>query len=138
MKEQVKGGIKTEIKPKHILPLEIYLPDIEEQINIANHFSHYENEIDELADEITHQQTLLKKLRQSILQEAVKGKLNKEWREENPEVEPASKLLERIREEKEKLIKEKKSENRNPCCRSRPMKSHLIYRRAGRGAGWGK
>ena len=114
LKEQVKGGIKTEIKPKHILPLEICLPDKEEQINIANHFSHYENEIDELSVEITHQQTLLKKLRQSILQDAVQGKLTKEWREKNPEIEPASELLERIREEKEKLTKEKKIRKQKP------------------------
>ncbi len=28
LKDKVKGGIKTEIKPKHLLPLEIELPDI--------------------------------------------------------------------------------------------------------------
>ena len=31
LKDQVKGGIKIEIKPKHFLPLEIHLPDIESQ-----------------------------------------------------------------------------------------------------------
>ncbi|WP_113922176.1 restriction endonuclease subunit S [Cognataquiflexum aquatile] len=43
-----------------------------------------------------------------ILQLAVQGKLTKKWREENPGVEPASVLLERINDEKEILIKEKK------------------------------
>lgn len=28
LKQQVKGGIKTEIKPKHLLPLEISIPDL--------------------------------------------------------------------------------------------------------------
>ncbi len=28
LKNQVKGGIKTEIKPKHLLPIEIKLPEI--------------------------------------------------------------------------------------------------------------
>ncbi|ANQ48062.1 restriction endonuclease subunit S [Flammeovirga sp. MY04] len=43
-----------------------------------------------------------------ILQLAVEGKLTEKWREENPNVEPASELLKRIKEEKALLIKEKK------------------------------
>lgn len=47
-------------------------------------------------------------LKSLILQLAVQGKLTQKWREENPDVEPASVLLERIKAEKEKLIKQKK------------------------------
>jgi type I restriction enzyme, S subunit len=108
LKEQVKGGIKTEIKPKHILPLEIDLPIIEDQEKIVSHLKSIENEDDELKQEIINQQTLLKKLRQQILQEAIEGKLTKDWRVENPNVEPARELLKRIKTEKEQLIKEKK------------------------------
>lgn len=43
-----------------------------------------------------------------ILQLAVQGKLTANWREENPDVEPASDLLKRIEVEKNQLIKEKK------------------------------
>ncbi len=49
-------------------------------------------------------ETLLKKLKQSILQEAVQGKLVPQ----NKEDEPASELLKKIKAEKEKLIKEGK------------------------------
>jgi len=108
LKEQVKGGIKTEIKPKHILPLEIYLPDIKEQKKIVAHFKSIETEDTELRIELTHQQALLKKLRQQVLQEAIEGKLTADWRQQNPDVEPASELLKRIQAEKAKLIKEKK------------------------------
>ncbi len=61
-----------------------------------------------LYEEVEAQQTLLKKLRQSILQEAIEGKLTAFWREQNPNVESASVLLEKIKIEKEQLIKEKK------------------------------
>jgi len=67
-----------------------------------------------LSAEITHQQSLLRKLRQSILQDAISGKLTKKWRKENPDVEPASELLVRIKTEKERLIKEKKIKKQKP------------------------
>ena len=38
LKDQVKGGIKTEIKPKHLLPLKIVLPDIDTQNSIVEFF----------------------------------------------------------------------------------------------------
>ena len=108
LKDQVKGGIKTEIKPKHLLPLIIPLPDIDEQQRILSRFLRVENEDAELKAEITHQQTLLKKLRQQILQEAIEGKLTSDWRTANPDVKPASALLERIAAEKAALVKAKK------------------------------
>ena len=114
LQEQVKGGIKTEIKPKHILPLEVALPDIEEQGKIVSHFKNIETEDGELKQELTHQQALLKKLRQQILQEAIEGKLTADWRERNPDVEPAGALLKRIQAEKAQLIKDKKIKKQKP------------------------
>ncbi len=108
LNEQIKGGIKTEIKPKHILPLEINLPDIETQNMIVEKFEKVETDIGKLNKETLSQEKLLKKLRQSILQEAIEGKLTASWREQNPNVESASILLEKIKAEKEQLTKEKK------------------------------
>ena len=108
LKEQVKGGIKTEIKPKHLLPLEILLPSKKEQLAILNRFLKIENEDAELKSEFIHQQTLLKKLRQQILQEAIEGKLTEDWRAQHPNVEPAGELLKRIAAEKAGLVKVKK------------------------------
>jgi type I restriction enzyme, S subunit len=51
--------------------------------------------------ELDQQQTYVQLLRQTILQEAVKGKLTKQ----DPTDEPATELLKRIKAEKEKLIK---------------------------------
>jgi len=108
LKEQVKGGIKTEIKPKHILPLEINLPEIKEQRKIFSHLKSIEIEDYELKDELAHQQYLLKKLRQQILQEAIEGKLTADWRIKNPDAESANKLFSKIEKEKIQLLKDKK------------------------------
>lgn len=49
---------------------------------------------------------LLEKLRQSILAAAFRGDLTAEWRASNPQVEPASELLKRIRAERRKRWEE--------------------------------
>ena len=108
LNEQVKGGIKTEIKPKHILPLEIQLPDINTQAQIVQHFENVEDDIADVTQEVLTGQSLLKQLKQTILQEAIEGKLTEKWRAKNPDIGTAKKLLEQIKTEKEKLIKEKK------------------------------
>lgn len=105
LKEQVPGGIKTEIKPKHLLPLEVVLPtDVEEQRKIISEFKQIEDSNQELRDEISHQSTLLKQLHQAFLREAMQGKLV----EQNPQDSNARDLLEQIKAEKQQLIKDKK------------------------------
>lgn len=108
LNEQVKGGIKTEIKPKHILPLEIQLPDINTQAQIVQHFENVEDDIADVTKEVLKQESLLKKLKQTILQEAIEGKLTAKYRAKNPDIGTAKELLDQIKTEKEKLIKEKK------------------------------
>lgn len=104
LKEQVPGGIKTEIKPKHLLPLLVKIPtDIIEQRQVVNKLQSRNSKVDAISTELTHQLDLVKKLRQQLLQDAVQGKLV----EQNPKDEPASVLLKKIKSEKEKLIAEK-------------------------------
>lgn len=67
-----------------------------------------------LGSELAHQQILLKILREQILQEAIEGKLTADWREKNPDVEPASELLARIQADKAQLIKDKKIKKQKP------------------------
>ena len=105
VKEQVGGGIKTELKPKKFLPLKIELPGIGEQIDIARKIDNVAAEIDDLSETNHRNQTLLIQLRQAILQEAVQGKLIPQ----DPNDEPAGELLKRIKAEKEKLIAEGKN-----------------------------
>jgi len=93
---------------------EINLPPLDEQQNFISKFIHSKTINNKIEKEIDTQQELLKKLRQSILQEAIEGKLTKEWREQNPDIESASVLLEKIKQEKEQLIKEKKIKKQKP------------------------
>lgn len=57
--------------------------------------------------ELTVRPKNAKELKGLILQLAIQGKLTVNWREENPDVEPASELLKRIQTEKESLVQEK-------------------------------
>jgi restriction endonuclease S subunit len=71
-----------------------------------------------LNQEHDHQLSLLKKLRQAVLQEAVEGKLTADWRAENPQLvtgeNSAERLLETIQEEKEKLVAQGKIKKQKP------------------------
>lgn len=104
LKEQVPGGIKTEIKPKHILPLRVCIPTkVEKQREIVKFLDKQNNTIETLSTELTNQLSLVKQLRQSFLREAMQGKLVAQ----NPNDEPASVLLEKIKSEKNKWIRDK-------------------------------
>ena len=105
LQQQVKGGIKTEIKPKHLLPLEISLPDLSTQKEIVKVLSKKIEKVELVKSEIESQKNYAKQLRQNILQEAIEGKLTEEWRKENPVVKgnpdfDAESLFEKIQEEK--------------------------------------
>ena len=71
---------------------------IEEIIPFVNEYGNYKEDLDKLNSEFPNQ------LKSSILQEAIQGKLIPQ----DPNDEPASVLLKRIKDEKERLIKEKK------------------------------
>ena len=72
--------------------------EIEKYLPLINEYDKLQTELDSLNIEFPE------KLKKSILQQAIKGKLV----EQDPSDEPASVLLDKIRKEKEKLIKEGK------------------------------
>jgi type I restriction enzyme S subunit len=108
LEKHASGVGSKRISPKIFLSLEMPLPQVEFQRKILAKINLYLEIQKNLNSEIKHQQSLLKKLRQQILQEAIEGKLTAGWRAQHPDVEPASKLLERIAAEKAELIKAKK------------------------------
>ncbi len=102
---KIASGVATQrINTTQLFELEITLPDIEVQKLLISNIKSLEKNGAEISSELTHQLTLIKKLRQQILQDAVQGKLV----EQNPNDEPASELLKKIKREKLKLISEKK------------------------------
>ena len=88
----------------------ISLPSIDEQCAFMEYFKNIKQKYDTIMIELRYQQDLFTKLHQSILQDAVQGKLVPQ----DPDDEPASVLLEKIKEEKERLIKEKKIKKQKP------------------------
>ncbi|NPE31330.1 restriction endonuclease subunit S [Methanococcoides sp. SA1] len=108
--EQTGGGIKTEIKPKKLLPLKISLPDLKIQIGIAAKFAKISEDLEALKCTNIENGNLVEELRQTILQLAVQGKLV----EQNPDDETAEVLLENIQVEKERLVKEGKIKKSRP------------------------
>ncbi len=104
----MSGAANVALSVTKIKNIEIPLPTIKRQLEIVENFKSITAEECELKTELLNQQNLLKKLRQQILQDAIEGKLTKDWREQNPDVEPASELLKRIEAEKQQLIKDKK------------------------------
>ena len=98
------GGVSINILKNFMIPL----PPLEEQKRIVDKINSFEPLLlqYELAETKLSllEQEFPDKLKKSILQYAIEGKLVKQ----NPNDEPASILLERIKQEKERLVKEGK------------------------------
>jgi type I restriction enzyme S subunit len=114
-----KGVGSQRISIDDFLNTDISLPNPSEQKRIIKTINNRENRIREILSESTTQADILVKLRQSILQEAIEGKLTVDWRKThpvrkgNPEYDAAA-LLAKIKAEKQKLIAEGKIRKEKP------------------------
>jgi type I restriction enzyme S subunit len=104
--ERASSGIthRKYLDEKFFLNYEILLPSVDEQLVQIKKINKQKKSFGNLTVELTHQLSLVKKLRQQLLQDAVQGKLVPQ----NQNDEPASELLKKIKAEKAKLIAEKK------------------------------
>lgn len=80
----------------HILQHEIGIPDPQEQEHIVAEIEKQFSRLDEANANLKRVKANLKRYKASVLKAAVEGKLTEDWRKQHPNVEPASKLLERI------------------------------------------
>lgn len=101
---RMKGMANVTLPIKEIAQIEIPIPSIVEQFEFVKKYNVLKSYSNSLSTELTYQLNLVKKLRQQLLQEAVQGKLVPQ----NPNDEPASELLKKIKAEKQKLISEGK------------------------------
>ncbi len=109
-----KGTVRKTLSFDNLSKIELFVPSIDKQQIILDLKIKTQSIHSELVNEIDNQQNLLTKLKQSILQEAIEGKLTSKWREQNQGIESASILLEKIKIEKENLIREKKIKRTKP------------------------
>ncbi len=113
LKKSKKGAAIPHLNKEIFNNIIVGIPPLNEQKRIVNQidslmpliidYGDYEEKLDKLNSEFPD------KLKSSILQEAIQGKLVPQ----DPNDEPASVLLEKIKEEKERLIKEKKIKRNN-------------------------
>lgn len=103
-----KGTVRKTLSFENLSKIELIVPDINKQERILSLKLNTQSIHNNLENEIVIQQNLLTKLKQSVLQDAIEGKLTAKWREENQDIESASTLLEKIQKEKVHLIKNKK------------------------------
>ena len=85
-----------------------HFPEITEQQRLARSFNAFDVTFAALKDEFEQQSEYLKQLRQTVLQDAVEGKLTISWRKQHPVVKgdpqhDAAALLAQIKSEKERL-----------------------------------
>ena len=69
---------------------------LEDQRRIVAEIEKQLSRLDEAVASLKRVKANLKRYKAAVLKAAVEGKLTEEWRKQNPDVEPASKLLERI------------------------------------------
>jgi type I restriction enzyme S subunit len=99
-----RGTVRQALRFEDLCNIELSIPDYAEQQGLYNKLINSQNSSNILDIELKKQLELVKKLRQQILQDAVQGKLVGQ----NNKDEPASALLKKIKNKKEKLIKQKK------------------------------
>jgi len=95
----------------YIEHLPLPLPPLPEQHRIVAKIEELFTKLDASVEALKKIKTQLKRYRQAVLRDAFQGKLTQEWRKAHKgELEPASKLLERIKEERRKNAKGKHKE----------------------------
>ena len=101
------GGSLTRARPRIVGKLEINIAPLNEQKRIVSKIEDLQSHSRRAKEALETIPDLLEQLRQSVLAAGVRGDLTKSWREKHAKnIEPASKLLERILTERRKIWEE--------------------------------
>ncbi len=94
------GGAQPNISQTILNEVEVPLPPLNEQHRIVSKIEELFSELDQAVAQLKTAQQQLKVYRQALLKQAFEGKLTETWRAKH-QPEPASRLLERIKAERE-------------------------------------
>ncbi|MFD1426945.1 restriction endonuclease subunit S [Kroppenstedtia sanguinis] len=98
--EVSSGTTFSQIARNDLSNLPFPLPPLSEQKRIVDRVESLLGKIDEAKGLIQEAQESFEQRRAALLDRAFRGELTRTWREQHPDMEPADRLLERIREEK--------------------------------------
>lgn len=101
--ETESGATREALTKGKVLEFEVPTPSLEQQAWIVSTTTSQLERVSRAEKSLEAAIPLLERFRQSVLASAFRGDLTAEWREQNPDVEPASELLERLRVERKRL-----------------------------------
>lgn len=105
-KLHTKGTTRPRVNLGILRGLAVPLAPRSEQNRIASKIEELYSDLDAGVAALERARANLKRYRAAVLKAAVEGKLTEQWRKAHPDVEPASKLLERILAERRKKWEE--------------------------------
>jgi type I restriction enzyme S subunit len=121
----ISGSAQPKLNQKNLNRIEIPLAPLNEQRRIVAKIEALKARSQRVKEELEAIPALLDQFRQSVLAAAFRGDLTADWREKNPDVEPASELLKRIQIKRKKQYEEE-SEKANDNQTKKPIKPTLI------------
>lgn len=103
-----QSGIgQPNVNGKKLAQIKIPLAPLDQQTRIVAEIEKQFSRLDEAVANLKRVKANLKRYKAAVLKAAVQGKLTEQWRKKYPDVEPASKLLERILAERRERWKGK-------------------------------
>lgn len=90
------GATRQALTKAMILDWDVPVPPFHEQQEIVAEIEKQFSRLDDAVANLKRVKANLKRYKAAVLKAAVEGKLTEDWRKQHPNVEPASKLLERI------------------------------------------
>lgn len=100
LKKKGKGLGISNVSSNDIESLLFKLPPLNERRRIVAKLEKLLHRVDACKERLDKIPAILKRFRQSVLASACSGRLTADWREKNPDVESAEKLLKKIRTER--------------------------------------
>lgn len=116
-----RGTAQKGVYLKTLSETPIRVASLNQQQNIVAEIEKQFSRLDEAVAALKRTKANLKRYKAAVLKAAVEGKLTKDWRKQHPNVEPASKLLERILAERRAKWKGKYKEPVVPIISTLPL-----------------